>query len=44
MNFVNPVNSVHAALEIDEQAALGIGMKEKAEEFSKKGAEVYAKA
>ena len=43
MNLENPVNSVHAALEIDEQAALGIGMKEKAE-FIKKGAEVYAKA
>ena len=29
---------------IDEQAALGLGMKEKAQEFIEKGAEVYAKA
>jgi len=29
--------------EIDEQAALSVGMKEKAEEFVAKGAEVYAK-
>ncbi len=27
--------------EIDEQAALGVGMKEKAEEFVAKGAEIY---
>jgi hypothetical protein len=27
--------------EIDEQAALGVGMKEKAEEFAASGAEIY---
>ena len=33
-----------ARKEIDEQAALGVGMKEKAEEFLASGADVYAKA
>jgi hypothetical protein len=35
----------HAAQkEIDEQAALGVGMKEKADEFVAAGAEIYGKA
>ena len=33
-----------AQKEIDEQAALEVGMHEKAKEFIEKGAEVYAKA
>ena len=38
------VRQYAAQKEIDEQAALGGGMKEKAEEFVEKGVEVYAKA
>jgi hypothetical protein len=33
-----------AQKEIDEQAALGVGMKEKAEEFVASGGEVYSRA
>lgn len=33
-----------AQKEIDEQVALGVGMKEKAEEFVAAGGDIYAKA
>jgi len=44
MKITQDVREYAAQKEIDEQAALGVGMKEKAEEFIEKGAEVYAKA
>jgi phosphomethylpyrimidine synthase len=44
MKITQDVREYAAQKEIDEQAALGVGMKEKAEEFIQKGAEVYAKA
>jgi phosphomethylpyrimidine synthase len=44
MKITQDVREYAAQKQIDEQAALGVGMKEKAEEFIKKGAEVYAKA
>jgi phosphomethylpyrimidine synthase len=44
MKITQDVREYAAQKEIDEQAALGIGMKEKAAEFIEKGAEVYAKA
>ena len=44
MKITQDVREYAAQKEIDEQAALDIGMKEKAEEFVAKGAEVYAKA
>jgi phosphomethylpyrimidine synthase len=44
MKITQDVREYAAQKEIDEQAALGVGMKEKAEEFIKNGAEVYAKA
>jgi phosphomethylpyrimidine synthase len=44
MKITQDVREYAAQKEIDEQAALGLGMKEKAEEFIQKGAEVYAKA
>ncbi|MFN2578970.1 MAG: phosphomethylpyrimidine synthase ThiC [Pyrinomonadaceae bacterium] len=44
MKITQDVREYAAQKEIDEQAALRVGMKEKAEEFIKKGREVYAKA
>jgi phosphomethylpyrimidine synthase len=44
MKITQDVREYAAQKEIDEQAALGVGMKEKAEEFVHKGAEIYAKA
>jgi len=44
MKITQDVREYAAQKEIDEQTALGVGMKEKAEEFIKQGAEVYAKA
>jgi len=44
MNITQDVKEYAAQKEIDEQAALDAGMKEKAEEFLEKGGEVYAKA
>ena len=44
MKITQDVREYSAQKEIDEQAALGVWMKEKVEEFVKKGAEVYAKA
>jgi hypothetical protein len=37
------VREYRAQKEIDEPAAFGVGIKEKAEEFIQKGAEVYAR-
>src|SRR5580765_4926925 len=44
MKITQDVREYAAQKEIDEQAALNMGMKEKAEEFVEKGGEVYAKA
>ena len=44
MKITQDVREYAAQKEIDEQAALGEGMKEKAKGFMQKGAEVYAKA
>jgi hypothetical protein len=44
MKLTQDVREYAAQKEIDEQAALGVGMKEKAEEFVASGGEVYAKA
>ena len=44
MKITQDVREFAAQKQIDEQAALGVGMKEKAREFIEKGAEVYAKA
>ena len=44
MKITQDIREYAAQKEIDEQAALGVGMKEKAEEFIQRGAEVYAKA
>ncbi len=44
MKITQDVREYAAQQEIDEQAALSVGMKEKAQEFIEKGAEVYAKA
>jgi phosphomethylpyrimidine synthase len=44
MKITQDVREYAAQKQIDEEAALGVGMKEKAEEFIQKGAEVYAKA
>ncbi|MGZ5481080.1 MAG: phosphomethylpyrimidine synthase ThiC [Pyrinomonadaceae bacterium] len=44
MKITQDVREYAAQKEIDEQAALGVGMKEKAEEFVAAGGEVYAKA
>ncbi|MCA1574998.1 MAG: phosphomethylpyrimidine synthase ThiC [Acidobacteria bacterium] len=44
MKITQDVREYAAKKQIDEQAALEVGMKEKAEEFIEKGAEVYAKA
>ena len=44
MKITQYVREYAAQKEIDETAALGVGMKEKAQELVEKGAEVYAKA
>ncbi|HEY0347340.1 MAG TPA: hypothetical protein VGC60_04210 [Pyrinomonadaceae bacterium] len=44
MKITQDVRKYAAQKEIDEAAALSVGMKEKAEEFVHKGAEIYAKA
>ncbi len=44
MKITQDVREYAAQKEIDEQAALGVGMKEKAEEFVKKGVEIYGRA
>jgi len=44
MKITQDVREYAAKKQVDEQAALGLGMKEKAREFVEKGAEVYAKA
>lgn len=41
MKIRQDVREYAAQKEIDEQAALGVGMKEKAEEFVGMGAEIY---
>lgn len=41
MKIPQDVRVYAAQKEIDEQAALGVGMKEKAEEFVASGGEVY---
>jgi phosphomethylpyrimidine synthase len=41
MKITQDVREYAAQKEIDEQAALSVGMKEKAEEFVEKGGEVY---
>jgi phosphomethylpyrimidine synthase len=44
MKITQDVREYAAQKEIDEQAALDVGMKEKAREFVEKGAEVYTRA
>jgi phosphomethylpyrimidine synthase len=44
MKITQDVREYAAQKEIDEQAALGVGMKEKAEEFVAAGAELYQKS
>ena len=44
MKITQDVREYAAQKEIDEQAALEVGMQEKAKEFVEKAAEVYAKA
>ena len=44
MKITQDVREYAAQKQIDEQAALELGMQEKAKEFVEKGAEVYAKA
>ena len=44
MKITYDVREYAAQKEIDEQAALGTGMKEKAEEFVAVGGEIYQKA
>jgi phosphomethylpyrimidine synthase len=44
MKITQDVREYAAQKEIDEQAALGVGMKEKAEEFIAAGGDIYAKA
>ena len=41
MKITQDVRVYAAQKEIDEQAALGVGMKEKAEEFAAAGGELY---
>lgn len=43
MKITQDVREYAAQKEIDEQVALGVGMKEKAEEFVKAGGEVYGR-
>jgi len=44
MKITQDVREYAAQKQTDAQAALALGMKEKAQEFVEKGAEVYAKA
>ena len=44
MKITQDVGEYAAQKQIDEAAALGVGMKEKAEEFVAAGAEIYQKA
>ena len=44
MKTTQDVREYAAQKEIDEQAALGVGMKEKAEEFVESGGEIYRQA
>ena len=44
MKITQDVREYAAQKEIDEQAALGVGMKVKAEEFVAAGGDIYAKA
>jgi phosphomethylpyrimidine synthase len=44
MKITQDVREYAAQKEIDEQAALGLGMKEKAEEFLATGGEIYKTA
>ena len=44
MKITQDVREYAAQKEIDEQAALGVGMKEKAEEFVAAGGEIYERA
>ena len=44
MKITQDVREYAAQKEIDEQAALGVGMKEKAEEFVAAGGEIYRQA
>jgi phosphomethylpyrimidine synthase len=41
LKITQDVREYAAQKEIDEQAALGVGMKEKAQEFAASGAEIY---
>lgn len=41
LKITQDVREYAAQKQIDEQAALGVGMKEKAEEFVTAGAEIY---
>jgi len=41
MKITQDVREYAAQKQIDEQAALGVGMKDKAEEFVAAGAEIY---
>ena len=44
MKITQDVREYAAQKEIDEQAALGVGMKEKAEEFVAAGGDVYRRS
>ncbi len=44
MKITQDVREYAAQKQIDEQAALGVGMKEKAEQFLTTGGEIYQKA
>ena len=44
MKVTRTVCEYAAQKQIDEEAALGVGMKEKAEEFVAAGGDIYAKA
>ena len=44
MKITQDVPEYAAQKQVDEQTALGVGMKEKAEEFVAVGGDIYAKA
>ena len=44
MKITQDVREYAAKKQIDEQTALGVGLKEKAEEFIAYGGDIYAKA
>jgi len=44
MKIAKDMHEYAAQKQIDEQAALGVGLKEKAEEFIASGGDIYAKA